>query len=295
MFNYISSFFWAEEQPLFDQGGYASYAYPEPPKEVTLGLKLKPVTSEQEAVENIRSSHTSLLEIRQIKHKTSAGAQNFSKNRYIPDILPWDHSVFNEPYVNANCITLLGERYIATQGPAHDTIDDFVQMVWKTGGIVVNLIEENEDSSKCFPYWSEENLKSIERIDEKVVKGFTHYTFLFKGTDQTFKVIRHTTWEDGKETSPEKLMGLINAVDEQRESKLQPIIVHCSAGVGRTATLITLHAALHKMKDEPFARINFPELIRSYQAQRMQAISAKQLMSIYQVALAKRTDGIEIR
>lgn len=179
-----------------------------------------------------------------------------SKNRY-KTILPNPHSRVilktknsNDPlssYINANYIRgYLGvERaFIATQGPMINTVNDFWQMVWQEDcPVIVMITKLKEKNEKCVLYWPEKRgIYGKVEVSVNNVKECDHYiirTLNLKNGGQSRKVQHYwyTSWPDHK--TPESagpLLQLVNDVEEDRKgwTSSGPVVVHCSAGIGRT-------------------------------------------------------------
>ncbi|XP_041938242.1 receptor-type tyrosine-protein phosphatase H isoform X1 [Alosa sapidissima] len=200
--------------------------------------------------------------------------ENKSKNRFI-DILPYDYSRVklstrgqNSDYINANFIPGYRDKkmeYIATQGPLTSTVSDFWRMIWEQKSerivMVTNCIENGK--AKCDQYWPQDPspcrhgdlliTMTSERKDtdwivrELIVKNEA------KSEERRVKHFHFTAWPDhGVPNGTQELIefrGLIRQhIHSSRSSG--PTVVHCSAGVGRTGTLIALDVLLQQMERE---------------------------------------------
>ncbi|XP_072016302.1 receptor-type tyrosine-protein phosphatase T-like [Amphiura filiformis] len=201
--------------------------------------------------------------------------KNKYKNRYA-NIIAYDHSrvvlhkLDGDPYsdyINANYIDGYSKpkKYIATQGPNSASIWDFWRMVWQEGVQYIVMVTKckEEDKVKCEQYWPEELQKSetycdivVTMISEDVQADYTVRHFEVKKVfDNATRVIKHyhyTSWPD--HGTPEYATPLLNFIKMVRrateEEKDNPIIVHCSAGVGRTGTFIAIENLLEQAKHE---------------------------------------------
>uniref|UniRef100_A0A673N0J4 protein-tyrosine-phosphatase n=1 Tax=Sinocyclocheilus rhinocerous TaxID=307959 RepID=A0A673N0J4_9TELE len=154
-------------------------------------------------------------------------------------------------YINANYIRgyLRDERaFIATQGPMINTVNDFWQMVWQEDCPVIIMITKlKEKNEKCVLYWPEKRgIYGRVEVFVNNVKECDHYiirSLILKQGGQSRKVQHYwyTSWPDHK--TPESagpLLQLVNDVEEDRRgfTSCGPVIVHCSAGIGRTGCFI---------------------------------------------------------
>ncbi|KAF6110968.1 protein tyrosine phosphatase non-receptor type 20 [Phyllostomus discolor] len=182
---------------------------------------------------------------------------NRDKNRY-QDILPYDSTRVplgeNKDYINASYIKITnsGEEYfyIATQGPLPDTTDDFWQMVLENNSnVIVMITREIEDGiTKCHRYWPISNKKPLElkncqiflenyQILQYFIIRILQVVRKSTGTSHFVKQLQFTNWPD--HGTPASVDGFIKYVRFVRKSHLTgPIIVHCSAGVGRTGVFL---------------------------------------------------------
>ncbi|KAK3518196.1 hypothetical protein QTP70_033892, partial [Hemibagrus guttatus] len=195
-----------------------------------------------------------------------------TKNRY-KTILPNPHSRVilknrnsYDPlssYINANYIRgyLRHEKsYIATQGPIINTVNDFWQMAWQEDSPVIVMITKlKEKNEKCVLYWPEKRgiYGKVEVLINSVreCEHYTVRTLTLKQGGQSHKVQHYwyTSWPDHKtpdSTGP--LLQLMTDVEESREASEShgPVIVHCSAGIGRTGCFIATTIGCHQLRRE---------------------------------------------
>ncbi|XP_012381105.1 tyrosine-protein phosphatase non-receptor type 5 isoform X2 [Dasypus novemcinctus] len=195
------------------------------------------------------------------------------KNRY-KTILPNPHSRVcltspepNNPlssYINANYIRGYGGEekvYIATQGPIVSTVGDFWRMVWQEHAPIIVMITNIEEmNEKCTEYWPEEQVvhDGVEITVRKVIHTEDYRLRLISlrsGTEE--RGLKHywfTSWPDQK--TPDRAPPLLHLVREVEEAAQQegprcaPVIVHCSAGIGRTGCFIATSICCRQLRHE---------------------------------------------
>ncbi|GMR41685.1 hypothetical protein PMAYCL1PPCAC_11880, partial [Pristionchus mayeri] len=193
----------------------------------------------------------------------SAFDANATKNRY-KDVFCVDESrvVLRWPegqgdYIHANWVAMDEKRkYFCTQGPIVGTIEDFWRMIWqeKSKSILMlcNIVEQGK--KKCEQYWPEGVPFQAQYgpISVKVVKSrewnkcITRTTLTLSDGSETLDV-EHLQWNDwpdrGVPLDVHTCVSLITLL-----GKLTPTTIHCSAGIGRTGTIVGLDLMLTKMK-----------------------------------------------
>lgn len=200
---------------------------------------------------------------------------NKPKNRY-GNITAYDHSrvvldpLPNDPnsdYINANFVDGYNrkEAYIASQGPTKVMIRDFWRMVWQKRVckivMLTNLMEACK--KKCEQYWSEEGAAkygdiSVEMLDTALFNDFTIRTFKVaaNGSSRIVKQFHFTSWSDhGALIYPTPLLTFRRKVRMYSPDSTAPVIVHCSAGIGRSGTYIALDYLLDQAKNESIVDI----------------------------------------
>ncbi|XP_073687238.1 receptor-type tyrosine-protein phosphatase H-like [Garra rufa] len=168
-------------------------------------------------------------------------------------------------YINANYMPGYGnasKRYIASQGPLPSTVNDFWRMVWEQKSQAIVMVTNCTESGrvKCEQYWPLDytpclygNLLVTVKSENKYPSWtLREFNVKNKNTSET-RTVKHfhfTAWPDhGVPTGTEELIqfrGLIRQHIE-RAFSAGPTVVHCSAGVGRTGTLIALDVLLQQL------------------------------------------------
>ena len=163
-------------------------------------------------------------------------------------------------YINASWIHIPTHRsFIATQGPLESTIEDFWVMCYTYDvKIIVMLCKLDEDyKEKCANYW-DTNLKNynIEKTSETIQLNDGLRMRKFKiinkdnGIGKNVIQIHLTCWPDHSipDTAYNKIIDIINLVDKFKGGS--PVVVHCSAGIGRTGTFISLYNLYHEISEQ---------------------------------------------
>ncbi|XP_003220623.1 tyrosine-protein phosphatase non-receptor type 7 isoform X1 [Anolis carolinensis] len=169
----------------------------------------------------------------------------------------------DECYINANYIRgYAGQEkaYIATQGPMLNTVNDFWTMVWQEESpLIVMLTKLKEEKEKCICYWPDTEatygsftirLQGVCKYDEYTIRNFT---LQLKDKCRDVKHIVFSSWPDQK--TPESAKTLLHLICEvekiqQASENMGPIVVHCSAGIGRTGCFIAAQIGCQQLKDK---------------------------------------------
>uniref|UniRef100_A0A8D8B6L2 protein-tyrosine-phosphatase n=1 Tax=Culex pipiens TaxID=7175 RepID=A0A8D8B6L2_CULPI len=242
--------------------------------------------------------------------------ENDRKNRYL-GILPYDgnrvplefdDAIGDEDeevndYINASFIDgyKYQREYIATQGPKKETCFDFWRMIlqYEVESIVMLTQTVENDRIKCYQYFpryqqsmafrditvkctQEMNLTFYQKRLMMVTRGnqskaVFHYHFL--------------VWPDhGCPASPAELIKFIKIVRTERKNLAIPAVVHCSAGVGRTGTLIALDIILQRIQQEK--KINIYDTVKQLRRQRVKMVqTSEQYAFLYQSCLEYTNRG----
>ncbi|XP_053463237.1 tyrosine-protein phosphatase non-receptor type 7 isoform X1 [Nycticebus coucang] len=164
-------------------------------------------------------------------------------------------------YINANYIRGYDGQekvYIATQGPMPNTVSDFWEMVWQEEvSTIVMLTQLREGKEKCVHYWpTEEETYGPFRIRIQDMKEHAEYTVrqLTIQHQEECRSVKHvlfSAWPDHQTPeSARPLLRLVAEVEESPEeaSHTRPIVVHCSAGIGRTGCFIATRIGCQQLK-----------------------------------------------
>ncbi|XP_052047780.1 receptor-type tyrosine-protein phosphatase S isoform X8 [Apodemus sylvaticus] len=197
---------------------------------------------------------------------------NKPKNRYA-NVIAYDHSrvilqplegIMGSDYINANYVDGYRRQnaYIATQGPLPETFGDFWRMVWEQRSATVVMMTRLEEKSriKCDQYWPNRGTETygfiqVTLLDTMELATFCVRTFsLHKNGSSEKREVRHfqfTAWPDhGVPEYPTPFLAFLRRVKTCNPPDAGPIVVHCSAGVGRTGCFIVIDAMLERIKTE---------------------------------------------
>ncbi|XP_038143625.1 receptor-type tyrosine-protein phosphatase F-like isoform X19 [Cyprinodon tularosa] len=197
---------------------------------------------------------------------------NKPKNRYA-NVIAYDHSrvvltsvdaVPGSDYINANYIDGYRKQnaYIATQGPLPETLSDFWRMVWEQRANTIVMMTRLEEKSrvKCDQYWPSRGTETygmiqVTMLDTVELATYSVRTFLLYKSGSTEKrevrQFQFMAWPDhGVPEYPTPILAFLRRVKACNPPDAGPMVVHCSAGVGRTGCFIVIDAMLERMKHE---------------------------------------------
>jgi receptor-type tyrosine-protein phosphatase gamma len=191
-------------------------------------------------------------------------------DRYNP-VVPFKHSMVRlhqvtesggdaETYINANYITSSrkseSKTFIATQGPLESTRGHFWRMVWENQVSVIIMLCKCKEGGKnqSDQYWNQElevdNFKIVQTDETDFASNLRRRTFKMKpcegeSQERTVTHYQWTAWPDHGTPSEEDvniMEKLVDIIYETRTSNpLSPVVIHCSAGIGRSGTLVAIY------------------------------------------------------
>ncbi|XP_061620670.1 receptor-type tyrosine-protein phosphatase delta isoform X28 [Phyllopteryx taeniolatus] len=197
---------------------------------------------------------------------------NKPKNRYA-NVIAYDHSrvllsaidgIPGSDYINANYVDGYRKQnaYIATQGSLPETFGEFWRMIWEQRSAIVVMMTKLEERSrvKCDQYWPTRatetyGLIQVTLLDTVELATYCVRTFaLFKNGSSEKREVRQfqfTAWPDhGVPEHPTPFLAFLRRVKACNPPDAGPMVVHCSAGVGRTGCFIVIDAMLERIKHE---------------------------------------------
>ncbi|XP_019661805.2 tyrosine-protein phosphatase non-receptor type 13 isoform X10 [Ailuropoda melanoleuca] len=230
--------------------------------------------------------------------------ENRRKNRY-KNILPYDATRVplgdEGGYINASFIRIpVGKEefaYIACQGPLPTTVGDFWQMIWEQKSTVIAMMTQEIEGEKikCQRYWpnilgqttmvSDRLRLALVRMQQ--LKGFVVRAMALEeiqtGEIRHISHLNFTAWPDHDTPSqPDDLLTFISYMRHIHRSG--PIITHCSAGIGRSGTLICIDVVLGLISQD--LEFDIADLVRCMRLQRHGMVQTEdQYIFCYQVIL----------
>ncbi|GFR93727.1 tyrosine-protein phosphatase non-receptor type [Elysia marginata] len=177
----------------------------------------------------------------------------------------------------------LKRRYIATQGPLNSTILDFYRMIWQEGSrVIINLARITERGKiQLHIYWPSKDEDKVYKFEgppdangkksficqyrvrllsEKGDQPYVRREMLLSKEDKDGKPLEeprkiyqfhYMVWPDyNVPEDPGSMIDFLERINNLLDSMPSPgpVIVHCSAGIGRTGTLIVTDMIILQIK-----------------------------------------------
>ncbi|KMQ95329.1 tyrosine-protein phosphatase 69d-like protein [Lasius niger] len=205
--------------------------------------------------------------------RASEAQENLYKNRY-PDIKCYDQTrvrlaqmdgICGSDYINANFVLGYKERkkFICAQGPMENTVCDYWRMIWEQHLELILMLTNLEEYSKtkCAKYWPDKRETknfgdiTVEHVKERAYSDYVvrelKMTRLGERDARAIVQYHFLVWKDFVAPEhPHAILRFIKRVNEAYSLEKGPILVHCSAGVGRTGTLVALDSLLQQLAEE---------------------------------------------
>ncbi|XP_055854792.1 tyrosine-protein phosphatase 69D [Episyrphus balteatus] len=211
--------------------------------------------------------------------KNSDLKENAHKNRY-PDIKAYDQTrvklsqlngMQGSDYINSNFVIGYKERkkFICAQGPMESTISDFWRMIWEQHLEIIVMLTNLEEynKAKCAKYWPEKvsdskqfgditvTFASEQRFSDFLVRNLDVFKRSASNEDEEERrqitQYHYLVWKDFMAPEhPHGIIKFIRQINSVYSVQRGPILVHCSAGVGRTGTLVALDSLIQQLEEE---------------------------------------------
>jgi len=232
--------------------------------------------------------------------------ETFTSTKDVDDCADFIHANFVEGYNQKNA-------YIATQGPLPVTIADFWKMIWEQNSVVIVMVTRIIEMGriKSGQYWPVTKGSSTTHQGFKVENmdiNVTNPEFLITQLKLTavkqeeFRIITHLqflSWPDfGIPSNPTIMLNFLQIIRTEQSlgvSRLKnkwtgdalgpPMVIHCSAGLGRTGTLITIDICTKQIVGGE--KINIRKIVEKLRSQRAYSIqSSDQYLFCYATVIA---------
>lgn len=256
--------------------------------------------------------------------RASEARENFYKNRY-PDIKAYDQTrvrlstvngIIGSDYINANYVIGYKERkkFICAQGPMDNTVNEFWRMVWEQHLEMILMLTNLEEYSKtkCAKYWPDAEAGEkkfgdfvVSHIQEKRFSDYIIRDLKLrqataespnekekeKEEERVIVQYHYLVWKDFVAPEhPSGILKFIKRINEDYSLEKGPILIHCSAGVGRTGTLVALDSLLQQLNEEKQVAI-FNTVCDLRHQRNFLVQSLKQYIFIYKALLEVSQSG----
>lgn len=253
---------------------------------------------------------------------TAMLAENMPRNRF-KDVLPYEENRVRlgpskdnrTGYINASHVSVsIGEMhrfYIAAQGPMANTCFHFWQMIWENNTAIIVMLTDVVESGKekCHPYWPQADDSRVTFKDFVVTRKTTcvsstfttcalQVQYLPTRVTRTVYHLQYTDWPD--HGCPMDIHGFLSFMEEiesvrrlvlseqslaqNRAVRNAPVVMHCTAGVGRSGVVILCDLLLFCLDhNHP---IDVPQALTYIRYQRMLSVQTlAQYKFVYQVLI----------
>uniref|UniRef100_A0A8D2JJY7 protein-tyrosine-phosphatase n=1 Tax=Varanus komodoensis TaxID=61221 RepID=A0A8D2JJY7_VARKO len=268
----------------------------------------------EESMEQLKKgleSGTVLIQFEQLYRKkpgltvTSAKLpQNMDKNRY-KDVLPYDKTRVilkgNDDYINANYVNMeipsagIMNKYIATQGPLPHTCTHFWQAVWdhRVSLIIMLTTLTERGRTKCHHYWPDPpDVVEYGNFRVKCQSEDCTIAYVFReivvtnietGEEHTVSHLQYVAWPDhGVPDDSTDFLEFVTCIRAKRVEN-EPVLVHCSAGIGRTGVLVAMETAMCLIeRNQPIYLLDIVRKMRDHRAMMVQtSVSEGQKSTVF--------------
>ncbi|VDM37835.1 unnamed protein product [Toxocara canis] len=216
--------------------------------------------------------------------------KNMGRNRY-KDVICVDKTRVilrtSQDYIHANYVAgpPLLNTFICTQGPLRVTTGDFWEMAMQENAAYIFMLCSTVEANKkkCFQYWPSREGSTLEfggvriknvHVDSAKDPNFVTSSLSVTRNSETIKLL-HVLWKNWPDKGvPKNDLAPFRLLKLSREETKRPTIVHCSAGIGRTGTIVAIEMGLQQMlAARPFDIVN---TIQQLRRMRMNSVQTEQ-------------------
>ncbi|XP_076800967.1 receptor-type tyrosine-protein phosphatase epsilon-like [Clavelina lepadiformis] len=224
-------------------------------------------------LEEFQTNLKTLVAEQSLPTTSAKHTENVQKNRF-KNIAPIDDArvklvlLADQPhtdYINASFIDGYSQtaKFIATQGPKENTLNDFWRMVFEQRCKVIVMVTQLREGNKtkCEKYWHDPGEEMafgniLVRTNNEIFYGdyiCRYFSVKCTSSEETLAVthFQYLSWPDhGIPPTTSSLLRLHRAALHAQMDNKCPLLVHCSAGVGRTGTFIALDILSEQLERE---------------------------------------------
>uniref|UniRef100_A0AC34GN55 Uncharacterized protein n=1 Tax=Panagrolaimus sp. ES5 TaxID=591445 RepID=A0AC34GN55_9BILA len=200
-------------------------------------------------------------------------------------VLSWPPGVPND-FVHANRIShelLEAQQFICCQGPLPDTVADMWRCLWQENvkQVIMLCCCQEMGKNKCAQYWPSTvgekmtfhgltiRCEKVDASDRSFV--YTKLSLTLDGKTRTLDHRQWRTWPD--KSVPKTPMAPFRLLQHTRKYPQNPTVIHCSAGVGRTGTLLMIEIMYRSLIKGKIPDV--PQLVKDVRSQRSQAVQTE--------------------
>ncbi|PNH12804.1 Protein-tyrosine-phosphatase PTP1 [Tetrabaena socialis] len=280
----------------------------------------------------LSQEYNSLLECESAVGTVEAAEQssNAGKNRYV-NVLPFDFNRVKisgedgQDYINASLVQSASQEtpnwcYIAAQGPLASTVDDFWKMVFENRASILIMLTRTVENNhiKCADYFNQrpgETAKfgayrvtttDVQEVSPDITKRTLQLKLYTVRTQEVHEVTHYHyhRWPDfGVPEATDPIRRLVRILWQSR-SQQQTTVVHCSAGIGRTGTLMAIDVILRRLwamveegtpapAEDVKAALDLPAVVLALRKQRKGMVQTlEQYYFCYEALLHEMQDSI---
>jgi protein tyrosine phosphatase len=243
------------------------------------------------------------------------GDANINKNRYI-DVLPYDDTrvILNAPsdskdqgngYINASFVTVgpseKVSRFIATQGPLPETFDDFWQMIYQYRCSVIVMLTHFDNAKmagKCADYFKSEkgqgqfgNINVTTKSTVVTTSSLVLRCLELQRNDsmEPSVPVLHIEYPEWPDHGVPRCTVAVREILRRLyhvPTDVGPIVVHCSAGIGRTGTYCAIHNTIQRILLGDTSSLDLVKIIADFRSQRIGMVQTPdQFLFCYQAII----------